>query len=75
MREGASGRLVALLRGEVFCTNPLELRGRELEHVVMFFFAFQAIYSPKVAYSKLLVSFRGTRFPSFLGEELASGAI
>ena len=35
MRNDAGGRLVALLRIEVFCTDPLELNGHELKHVVM----------------------------------------
>ena len=33
VREDAGGRLVALLRSEVFCTDPLELNGHELKHV------------------------------------------
>ena len=35
MREDAGGRLVALLRSEVLCADPLELSGHELEHVVV----------------------------------------
>ena len=35
MRKDAGGRLIALLRSEVFCTDPLELNGHELKHVVV----------------------------------------
>ena len=35
MREDAGGRLVVLLRSEVFCANSLELSGHELGHVVV----------------------------------------
>ena len=35
MREDAGGRLVALLRSEVFCANPLEPHGHELKHAVV----------------------------------------
>jgi len=34
VREDAGGRLVALLRSEVFCADPLGLSGHELGHVV-----------------------------------------
>jgi len=35
-REDAGGQIVALLlRSEVFCVNPLEVSGHELEHVVV----------------------------------------
>ena len=35
MREDVGGRLVVLLRSEVFCADPHELRGHELEYVVV----------------------------------------
>ena len=35
VREDAGGRLLALLRSEVLCADPLELNGHELTHVVL----------------------------------------
>ena len=35
MREDAGGRLIAPLRSELFCADPLELNGHELRHVVV----------------------------------------
>ena len=35
MREDAGGRLVALLRSELFCADPLELNGQKLKQVVV----------------------------------------
>jgi len=35
VREDAGGRLVALLRSDLFCADPLELSGLELEHAVL----------------------------------------
>ena len=35
VREDAGGRLVALLRSEILCADPLELNCHELKHVVV----------------------------------------